>query len=461
MKRLIIIGMITLALVSAALGAWWWSAPSWPAVPTAINDARPGSLVTLWPKLSGLDQPKTYLVVMQNNDELRPSGGFIGVYGLLTVQRGQIISWTTADSYSLDRPAEEYLRVDPPAAIREYLTKYWWFRDANWSPDWPTSAEQLLWFYRQERGAGRPTGVIAFDPTVIERLLDITGPLTAEDGTKYTAENFSDALQYEVEQGYIERGVAKVDRKDIINDLGQSLVTKIKTLSIPQLFTAMNTLEQALTEKHLLLYDTDPTLQAEYAQRGWAGAIRSTLANSDYLMVVDANMAALKTDRVVDKTIRYQVQTNDAGQAIALVTIHYRHTATKHDYRTSRLRTYTRVYAPAGSALRGVWGAKGNDRGDAPSQPLPPDVSEEAGKAVFGVFTTVEVNQEQTLIFEYQLPASVAQAAANGGYRLLVQKQAGTIGHPLTVKVRLPGSTIDVETDLRLDRQLTPINYVD
>lgn len=456
-----------LLFIAIVIGASWWAVNYWwpkqPSVntePTSTNQAelknstgQPANILTLLPQLGGYGQPKTYLVVMQNNDELRATGGFIGVYGIFTMDNGKLVDWSIADSYALDQPAEKYLAVTPPGPIATYMAKYWWFRDANWSPDWPTTAEKLLWFYQQEHGAGNPTAVVAFDPTVIEQLLTLTGPITVND-INFTAENFSDELQYQVEEAYVEQGLVKTERKEIINTLAETLLQRIHQLSWREWYTAIRLLEHSLQQKHILLYDHNLDVQQELVQRGWAAEIKNV--NGDYLMVVDSNMVARKTDRVIDRDINYQIVRDPADdRTIALVTIHYRHQS-EHDYRTSRLRTYVRVYAPAGSQLLGVWGTKPNDRNPEMIKPLPPDIIDEAGKISFGVFTTVEPLQEQTVIFEYQLPKRLyTNFVQTGHWPVYIQKQPGTIGHDLSVTLELGDRQRRVDTTLTTDQALS------
>ena len=42
-------------------------------------------LLTLYPNFAGFKEPKTYLVLLQNSNELRPTGGFIGSVGIANV----------------------------------------------------------------------------------------------------------------------------------------------------------------------------------------------------------------------------------------------------------------------------------------------------------------------------------------------------------------------------------------
>lgn len=412
-------------------------------------------LIAQSPTLLGLSAPRQYLLVMQNNDELRPTGGFIGLYGRVTIDRGQITELFTDDSYALDRAAEGKLQVEPPAPLQEYAAASgWFFRDANWSPDFPTSAAQLLDFYHREGGVGDPQGIIAFDPTVIEDLFTLTGPLTVA-GTTFTADNFSDELEHEVEQRYQTRGIDRRDRKDIVGLVADEFRTALENLPRyrwPEVATILHT---ALTEKHILLYDRDPQIQATWTSLGWAGALAPAEPTSDYLMVVDANMVALKSDRAVDRKIDYTVQPMTDGGARATVRITYRHRARVADYRTRSLRDYVRVYVPLGSTLVGWSGSETNDRGENPGEPQAPTVSEELGRTVFGAFVFLPLRDTRTLTLEYQLPPAVAATVQPDHYALRVQKQPGTAGHPLDVHVQFPSAPVSASTNLTIDRFFT------
>lgn len=421
-----------------------------PLVDQSLTVASPA--VEALPFLSGLGQERTYLVIMQNNDELRPSGGFIGVYGILKIKNGAITSFQTSDSYALDKPSEKYLNLEPPAPIKEYLNPKWFFRDGNWSPDFPTTAEKLIWFYKQEKGPETIDGVIAFDPDLVSSLLKISGSLSVYN-LAFNPENFTDVLQYEVEQQYLERGLKKQQRKDIVSELGTQLIQNIAKLPADRWLQLASEINRNLQERHLLFYDHNKILENIYSENNWAGSLKQT--TGDYLLVVDSNMAASKTDRVMDKKINYELTANEQGELLAKVTLDYANQG-EYDYRTTRLRTYTRIYVPLGSELIKITGARTNDRGDNPGQEGKADISQELGKTVFGAFWYINPGQSRTLTFEYRLPATLTEKFVTEKlYTIFVQKQAGTTGHQLTLKVKLDDSERTLETDLTVDREIT------
>ena len=180
----------------------------------------------LAPYLAGQLNDGRFLLILQNNDELRPTGGFIGNYGLLELRDGQVANLETHDSYHLDMPAQAYFKPAPPAELNKYLgVKQWFLRDANWSPDFPTTARQLEHFYKEQTKVidkatttERLDGVIAITPAIVEDLLGIVGPITIEDQT-YNQQNFVELLQYRVEMSYDTYGVTSWDRKEVINQV--------------------------------------------------------------------------------------------------------------------------------------------------------------------------------------------------------------------------------------------------
>lgn len=423
-------------------------------------------LLEAMPLVSGYPNPQTYLFLFQNNDELRPTGGFIGTYGILQLRDGEIQSLFTDNIYRLDRLAErKRLRVEPPPPIKRHLNVPAWFlRDANWSPDFPTTARQALWFYQKESDDRRPIdGVLAVDPTVVVRLLRLLGSITI-DNTHFTPETFVDTLQFHVEKGYTDVGLPEVERKEVIGRLTKEMMQRIMTLPLEKIPDLLDIIESALRERHVLLYEANPALQHVVENEGWDGALQNTDANTDFFMLVDANLAALKTDSVMDRSITYTVTPDkDKKRLRAKATITY-HNKGLFSWKTTRYRTYTRLYAPRGATLLRSDGFITEDK---KRESKAADVGEELGKTVFGGYLIVEPRETKTLTVEYLLPFGVT----NNAYTLFVQKQAGTEAHPLRVELQFgttmktwqptgftvehKGNTLIFPTDLRVDRQFT------
>ncbi len=392
-------------------------------------------IVANLPELAGYQDEKIYLFLFQNNMELRATGGFIGSYGLVRIEDGEIQDIFTDDIYNLDKHAIGKIDTLPPEPMQKYLgVDTWYLRDANWSPDWETSVEQILWFFNQERQhAGLEPialdGVIAITPDFIANLLAVTGPVMA-DGIQFEEKNFAQDLEQFVEQDYVKYGIPRSQRKAIIGSLTDILVDRLHQLPPHELIKVWLAFKQNIEEKNILVYLLDPELQQYFANRNWAGEVKQV--QGDYLMVVDSNMAALKTDSVMERDIAYNLRQDESGDLIAQLEITYHHTGKIIPGFISRYQTYVRIYVP-----ENTWFLRASLEGEGVIKNLDIlqdwDMGQELGKRYGATFLTVEPGKSKTLRVEYRLPDSLKQQLESKRYTLLVQKQPGTSGHDLNI----------------------------
>ncbi len=384
--------------------------------------------------MAGYPHPKTYLVVLQNSDELRPTGGFIGMVGLVGLDAGRLVSWQFQDVYSLDEAAKGSIHDLPPVPLqRELQLQTWFLRDSNWSPDFPQTAERLLDIYQRERvAAHQPVqpidGVIALEPGLFQQLLSLTGPLTV-DGETFSANTFFSQLQYDVEVKFRAQGQSMAARKDIVRDVGQVLLQRLMEMPFGRWTDMLAMCTQALDHKDVLLYDRDPQLLAALDAKAWTDRIANPA--QDYLWVVDTNVDAYKTDGVMNKQMIYQLDASDPNHPLATLRLHYQNTQQTADWRYTTYRDYVRVFVPEGSQLVSVQGAMISDR-EHPTPTSPTiDVGHDLGKTVFGTFWKIEPGQSRDLVFTYRLPWVLSpvvqlQQGSRTPYQLMVQKQPGS-----------------------------------
>lgn len=414
------------------------------------------------PIFLGFSEPQTYLVQFLNNTELRPGGGFIGSYAVIHVAGGRMEIRTLDGTENLDRLADPNVLPIPPDPLKQYLgVSRWFFRDSNWSPDFKESAMHGLSLYRAEGGmaAADIDGVIGVTPTVLEALLRIVGPVTV-DGITFTSENVTETLEFEVEYAFADKNIPRHSRKEIIEPLFLTVMQRVKDHLLSEYDTYLEIAERLADEKQVLLYHTDPAVQDTIEAHGWAGRVEEGV--DDYLLWVDANLGALKTDHALDRTLSYEIIGMQDDRYVARVTMTYKHTGV-FDWRTTRYITYARVFVPAGSTFQSVTGTLRS--GDAIT---PADVArgDDYGKSWFGTAFSVEPGQTKSLSFTYVLPASLARQRP---YTVLIQKQPGSIDHALTLDLDFAtlvqsaepgeaehewGDTVyRYETDLTVDRK--------
>lgn len=371
------------------------------------------------PATLGQGDPHEILVLLENSDELRPTGGFIGNVARLTIDQGEIIQFSTDDVYSIDGKVLGREELRPPEPISKYMNvEYWYLRDSNWSPDYPTSAQNVKVLYEFEMQEEGIDTVLALTPFLIEGFLDIVGPIET-GGIVFTSENLIEALQYRVEYGFAELGQLHDERKQIIKDLADLIKQRFFTMNKGELKQFYELGKEALDRKEILIYTTNPQHQALIAGLGWDGRVID--AGGDYIYVSDANVAALKTDRVVERKRKYSLK-HDGEKWKAVLELTYINNG-QFDYRTTRYRTYTRVYVPIGSELIASNGFVETDKSGVS---IPPLIYSEFGKTVFAGFLSVEPGEQRSITLEYYLPDwLVKKIELENKYSLYLQKQPG------------------------------------
>ncbi|MBI4127503.1 MAG: DUF4012 domain-containing protein [Parcubacteria group bacterium] len=378
------------------------------------------------PKLLGFDGAKKYLLLFQNSNELRPTGGFIGSYALVTSENGTITSLATDNIYNLDNRVRSSVR--PPEPVARYLIDRLYVRDANWLPNFPETGALLADLFRAESGTA-VEAVIALTPRVVETMVAAVGPLTIPGvDEKLTAETITSFIEREVGVDAPLRGEGQGTRKAIIGVIAETLLAKIRSAPAERQLRLLLALGIALDRKDIQVWFKDGELQKLAALAEADGALPQT--SQDFLMLVEANLGGRKSDPHVARTLTYTVDLT-APTPSAELTVTYTHDGTRNEL-VDAWRGYVRLYAPRGSWLTLMEGGEAK-----------PDYTDESGYKVFGTFLSVPVGEERTLRFRYDLPTEVIR---EGTYTLTLTEQAGTLGYPATVKVRFPRMVESVRT---------------
>lgn len=375
---------------------------------------------------------RRYLVLLQNNMELRPGGGFLGQYAVVKVKNGEVTSLFIEDANILDQRIQA--KVRPPYPFERMMSiKKWKFRDSNFSADFPTNVEKAKYFYRLSGGNSDFDGVVAVNADVFNHVLELTGPITVPGYSgQFTSENATLKLEEVVERRYLaDETLDTQNRKAIMKTMGSIIVDKLFTLNnIPKL--ANFTLEE-LRNKNVMLHFEDPELQKLVSEVHWDGSV-TTDWSGDYLMLVDANMGALKSDNYIQREVDYYVDLTAEKPTVTL-NYKYTHTATYGDWRTSDYHSYLRVYVPQGSNLL--------ER----KMVSYPNIQEEFGKTYFGFIVHVLINGETNAFIKYELP----DRFKNEDYKLLIQKQSGMRDVPVKVTVKTADGEFTQEEILKKD----------
>jgi len=422
-------------------------------------------LVDLVPPFLGFDEPRTYLLLFLNNTEIRPGGGFIGSYATVRVDKGhvEILAFDGTENLDAGTP-KDWSPVPPSIITRELYVDKWYFRDSNWSPDFAVNAKQALLYYRAEGGtaAQEIDAIVGVTPTVLEELLRLTGPLTIQ-GMTFTADTVTKQLEDEVEFQYKQRGLAVEERKQILQPFFRRLIDTLAIDAFAKPDVYLTLIKNMIAQRHIMGYAFDADLQKPMKELDLVQSV--AMVDYDYLMWVDANLGALKTDAVIRRHVTYETRDIE-GAHYRVARMTYVH-PTGFDKFTTRYRTYARAFVPKDSILHSATIINPNGT----RTPIPVgevDQGVDLDKQWFGAFTVIEPNTTESLEFVYQLSPAVRRQIDNGGYQLLVQKQPGTtrpeltldLGFDTTIAGANPGeqeahfgdSRYQIETDLLVDR---------
>lgn len=410
----------------------------------AITEAK--DALMLAPGALGEPSKKTYLLIFQNDKELRPTGGFMTAYAFLTLDKGRLQSSQSDDIYRLDEKLLDVCKnkicpLTPPDPIVRYLPEAdgrkrtaWSMRDSNLSPDVPTAMTQFEKMYNL-LGEGTPwDGIILIDTHVVEELIKITGPIEVF-GTTYSADNDPRCncpnVIYELEAyaQIIEKG--QQDRKAILGTLMQQILARSLGAATDKLPEFINTGVKLAEGKHLMFFMKDQPLQQALNKLDWTGQIKPY--TYDYFMINDANFAGQKTNLYVRQSVKLDINIDSSGKVTHKADITYNNPQVYDRWLNGINRTYVRLYAPKGSKLIS---SKGSE--------VAVTTIEDLDKTVFEAFIQVRPANSRELVFEYELP----QPFTGKDYDLVVQKQPGTQDFEYEIKVN--GSTkekFELDTD--------------
>ncbi len=400
------------------------------------------------PEVLGVNGEKTYIVWFQNSNELRPTGGFIGSYGLLSFDKGKLKDLKIDDIYNPDGQIElRGIKVDAPEVISRYLDEDRLFlRNSNWDPDFPTAAgvfDNL--FYRID--GQKVDGYIAVDLSFVEGILRATGPVfLAAYNEEITAENLYERTQYHSDFNYTDGSDQK---RSFLTVLGSKLLEKMFSLPKDKLPALMSETGSSLDQKHMLIHlSSGGVLNEVLREKNWDG--RVVPVEGDYLYVVNSNLGGTKANYFVKSGIDYEINsmTRD-GVLRAILKLSYNHTGESGAWPGGPYENHVRVLVQKGSKLTGAeFTSAGGTTLD-----VMEDISVETlnGYTVFSYDIVVNPKELVSLVVKYDLPENLIVTKDKLDYSLYVQKQPGTTGDLFSFTFNPPFGTEIVKASKSLD----------
>ncbi len=389
---------------------WRWWFKNWVALPQVGEEERnkiflSRIVVQRLADILGFKQKRRYYFLVQNNCELRPSGGFMGSLAELEIEKGR---WNLFffDVYQYDGNLPGH--VTPPAPIQKaFKIGFWRLRDANWNPDFPQAARDINWFLLQSQ-APRPDAFIALNYSTIRKVLELTGPISLP-GYNFVLnqDNFYHLLHQLVQENFYPGSQYK---PRLITLFGNQLIEMLKKLPPAQRLKLFYQLKGELESRQVLLYSFDPQLEAVILKMGWGGEVevnkKDNSSWTDYLYLVEANLGADKNSCFLQR----QVVDN-----IFLTSKYITHNLTiKYGQQNFRkYRAYLRLILPPGATHFQLNGKeKGYDLGELKGT--------EATEVGFWISLSPQ-DEKKEVHFSFRLPVTFPLR----NYRLFIQRQPG------------------------------------
>lgn len=395
----------------------------------------------------GFDHPKEYLVLLQNNTELRASGGFMGSYARVQFARGQMHVLKIEDIYVPDGALQGH--VDPPVPIQQAFGQGWFrLRDSNWDVDFPSAATTIQWFF-EHGGEPKADGLIAINLTLVRELLRATGPLTLPlESTPITSDTVYARTQAAAELGFFPGSTQK---RDFLSALGREVLRSwpsVPPLRKLQFVVHVFTL---VRERQIFVAFANPHVVHVASALHATGALPILSSAEDFFSVSESNLGSNKANCCVKRDIDMTITTKDHQlQHVVRITFTNDNPATLKNPPVSwggAYLMYLRVLLPRDAVLRDV------KVGDLPRQMQSSDLvlllpeqafmAPEAARADLvtvqaydkqglqsvGFWVLVDAKKTQDVVLRYALPL-------HGQQVLRVQKQGGIDALPITIHAR-------------------------
>lgn len=392
--------------------------------------------LNIWQAIATRDSYKL-VVLLQNNHELRPTGGFIGSVAFITFTKGVPTTMQIEDVYTVDGQLVGH--VDPPEPLKRHLhLEHWYLRDANWDPHFPKTAQQALFFIEKSIDH-QADGVVAITATLLYDMLRVLGPLPLPDSqVTLTDQNAINLISQHIHQDFFPGDTTK---KDMLQEILIALKHKVSTASPTTLLSLATTVHHHLVGKNIQLFSLDQIIRNQIVQAGWGGEWFpvSACANTarclaDMFGLVETNVGVNKSNQHVARSVHRRVTIGDGVVATEDTVTLTNNQPIVEQRGSGTYESYIRVFLPPNSDISTV---TINRTPVAQREPTATpsgwyyEATSSAMRTQLDVFLTVKPGESSSLQYITKRVVDIPPST----YDLIIEKQSGIQSFPFSLSI--------------------------
>ncbi|MFH2085806.1 MAG: DUF4012 domain-containing protein [bacterium] len=388
-------------------------------------------ILPYWSYIFGYGRPTTYLILLQNDTEMRANGGFFGSYAVVTLTEG-VMETRFQDIYVPDGQLGGG-HVEAPKPVEEaFGNGGYMLRDTDWEPDFEISAKTIRWFF--EKGEEiNPDVMMTVSLSTIKKILQIVGPIVLDDYQLTIDEtNVFNLVQAKVETDFFPGSTQK---KEILSDLGQALLTKLESLPLKKKLEIANILWQEAKRKNILVNSTNLEFQSILKTNQLTGSLRypnctGKVCTLDTYLAVESNLGANKANCCTRRVTTHKI-TDNQDYYTHDVEIFYTNDSSEEnpklpDFFGGNYIDYLRLFIPGNSTNIQIEAEPTLPTTTGYPAPYTNDASrlesqEYEGFKMFGLFHITRAGSSSRVLLRYDLPKITMP------YELHILKQHGMV----------------------------------
>ncbi len=342
------------------------------------------------PDVLGLDERKRYLILLQDNGEIRSTGGWISSYAIVAIEDGQVRELYVDDIYNaqavLNLKGNTYRT--PNSLVRALQNTSFSFPLVNWDPNLDNvllSSEQFVY----DLGKGNTLdGIIMVDMIFIQKLLDQwEGIEVPGESELVTSEN----LYSNIFETYSNEAPNEQRKSTFLTDFFNAVVTKIFSSKLTNNKELFSTISNSIDEKHILLTFKNSMARAYVDQAGWDGNLDSKFQSAP--INIDWNWGNNKANLYIKKAHTLDINIKDEQTIDYTYQIAIQNDSTKEEYPQGEYKNYIRIIIPYNATVTGIKGITNNKY----------DIYEDSGYKVIAGWFNIPVKETLTVEIKYRL----------------------------------------------------------